>query len=58
MDESIAPVLGRVASGIYILTIRNQDQETGMLASWVLQAGFEPPMVTVAVKKGRYVFCN
>jgi flavin reductase (DIM6/NTAB) family NADH-FMN oxidoreductase RutF len=26
-----------------------------MLASWVMQAGFEPPMVTVAVKQGRYV---
>ena len=26
-----------------------------MLASWVQQAGFEPPMVTVAVKHGRYV---
>ena len=55
MDETIAPVLGRVASGIYILTIRHQEQETGMLASWVLQAGFEPPMITVAVKQGRYV---
>ena len=54
------PVLGRVPSGIYILTIAHQDdndgvQETGMLASWVMQAGFEPPMLTVAVKKGRYV---
>jgi flavin reductase (DIM6/NTAB) family NADH-FMN oxidoreductase RutF len=28
-----------------------------MLASWVMQAGFEPPMVSVAVKQGRYV-CN
>ena len=26
-----------------------------MLGSWVQQAAFEPPMVTVAVKKGRYI---
>lgn len=26
-----------------------------MLASWVMQAGFEPPMITVAVRKDRYV---
>jgi len=26
-----------------------------MLASWVMQAGFEPPMVSVAVKLGRYI---
>jgi flavin reductase (DIM6/NTAB) family NADH-FMN oxidoreductase RutF len=49
------PTLGRIASGIYILTIGRGDKATGMLTSWVMQAGFEPPMVTVAVKKGRYV---
>lgn len=54
-DSDIAPVLGRIPSGIFILTIRHNDDETGMLASWVMQAGFEPPMVTLAVKKGRYV---
>lgn len=49
------PTLGRVVSGIYILTIGQGAKATGMLASWVMQAGFEPPMVSVAVKKGRYV---
>lgn len=47
--------LGRVPSGIYILTIGTGSRATGMLASWVMQAGFEPPMVSVAVKLGRYV---
>jgi flavin reductase (DIM6/NTAB) family NADH-FMN oxidoreductase RutF len=49
------PALGRVTSGVYILTIGRGERATGMLASWVMQAGFEPPMVTVAVKQGRYV---
>jgi len=49
------PVLGRVASGIYILTVGTGQRATGMLASWVMQAGFEPPTVSVAVKSGRYV---
>jgi len=53
--EVIGPILGRVPSGIFILTIRHEEQETGMLASWVMQAGFDPPAVTVAVKKDRYV---
>lgn len=48
-------VLGRVPSGIFILTIGTGARATGMLASWVMQAGFEPPMVSVAVKRGRYV---
>ncbi|RIK77624.1 MAG: hypothetical protein DCC67_12445 [Planctomycetota bacterium] len=48
-------VLGRVPSGIYVLSIGRGEQATGMLASWVMQAGFDPPMVSVAVRMGRYV---
>jgi flavin reductase (DIM6/NTAB) family NADH-FMN oxidoreductase RutF len=48
-------VLGRVPSGIFILTVGTGARATGMLASWVQQAGFEPPMVSVAVKLGRHV---
>ena len=55
MPNDPYPVLGRIPSGIFILTVGDGDRATGMLASWVMQAGFEPPMVTVAVKQGRYV---
>jgi flavin reductase (DIM6/NTAB) family NADH-FMN oxidoreductase RutF len=55
MSNDPYPVLGRVTSGIYILTAGEGERATGMLASWVMQAGFEPPMITVAVKQGRYV---
>jgi len=54
-NSNFDPILGRVTSGIYILTAGTGEQATGMLASWVMQAGFEPPMVSVAVKSGRYV---
>jgi flavin reductase (DIM6/NTAB) family NADH-FMN oxidoreductase RutF len=52
---SIAPILGRVPSGLFILTVRFEEQETGMLTSWVMQAGFKPPMITVCIRQGRYV---
>lgn len=54
--DAIAPVLGRVPSGVFILVAGSSDgQQTGMLASWVQQASFEPPQVTVAVNKSRYL---
>jgi flavin reductase (DIM6/NTAB) family NADH-FMN oxidoreductase RutF len=53
--KSFDPAVGRVPSGIFILTVGTGARATGMLASWVMQAGFEPPMVSVAVKLGRYV---
>jgi flavin reductase (DIM6/NTAB) family NADH-FMN oxidoreductase RutF len=54
-DSTLPAVLGRVPSGIFILTVRHDGRETGMLASWVMQAGFNPPMVTVAVNRSRYI---
>lgn len=54
-SKSFDAVLGQIPSGIFILTIGTGMRSTGMLASWVMQAGFEPPMVSVAVKLGRYV---
>ncbi len=53
--EAVAPILGKIPSGLFILTAKHGDQETGMLASWVMQAGMEPPMLTVAVGLKRYV---
>lgn len=51
----IGRVLGSLPSGLLVLTTRKGQQETGMLVSWVMQAGFAPPTVTVAIRHGRYV---
>lgn len=45
--------LGRVVSGIYILTVGHGENENGMLASWVQQCSLEPLMVSVAVARVR-----
>ena len=50
---SIGKVLGRVPSGVYVLTAAHAGKATAMLASWVQQAAFEPPAVSVAIAKGR-----
>ncbi|MEO0531423.1 MAG: flavin reductase family protein [Planctomycetota bacterium] len=54
-STGLYPALGRLPSGISILTIGSGDTATGMLVSWVQQAAFEPPMITLTVKKGRPV---
>ena len=50
-----AAALGRVPSGLFVLTVRHDGQETGMLASWVQQCSFDPPRVSAAFAKGRWV---
>ena len=51
--EAIGAALGKIPSGLFILTARHEDRRSGMLASFVQQVCFEPPMVSVAVAKGR-----
>ncbi|MFO0926761.1 MAG: flavin reductase family protein [Gemmataceae bacterium] len=51
--QAMAMALGRLPSGLVILTARQGDRETGMLASWVQQCSFDPPQVTVAVRSDR-----
>ncbi len=51
--ENIGRSLGRIASGVAILTTANEGDNGAMLASWFQQCSFDPPMVTVAMKKGR-----
>ena len=54
--DKIAPVLGKVPSGVFILIAGDgTGRKTGLLASWIQQASFEPPQVTVAVNKSRYL---
>src|SRR5262249_12493946 len=53
--RQLAFALGRIPSGLFVLTVRRGEAETGMLASWVQQCSFEPPQITVAVKRGREV---
>jgi len=55
VDASWSSALGKIPSGLFILTARHGDHETGMLASWVQQCSFEPPLLTVAVKSGRFL---
>src|SRR5262245_25396562 len=51
--ESLSTALGRIPSGLFVLTARNGDAETAMLGSWVQQCSFEPPQITVAINKDR-----
>lgn len=56
VHQSIGAVLGRTPSGLFVVTAADASgRETGMLASWIQQASFTPPMITVAVNQKRYL---
>lgn len=49
----LARALGRVPSGLYIVSCTLDGAPAGFLASFLVQCGFEPPSIVVAVGKER-----
>jgi len=47
-------VLGCMTYGIYVLTARYKTRINGMIASWVSQVSYAPPLVLVAVHPNQY----
>lgn len=57
MDEAVkkgvGAALAQVPAGLFVLTACHEDRRMGMLTTMVQQVCFEPPMVCVAVGKGK-----
>jgi len=53
MKQVLGRPIGRIPSGVYILTAASGDHHMAMLASWVQQASFDPPCLSIAVAKDR-----
>ncbi len=45
----VLQAVGRVVGALCVLSAKDGDAESAMLASWVSQASFVPPGITIAV---------
>ena len=54
MREEWIPAFGQMTYGIYVLTTQHENQINGMIASWVTQVSYRPPLVLVAIHPNRY----
>ena len=52
-DEGLKAALGRIPSGLYAVGAVQEGRRLGMLCSFVEQAGFEPPMISIALGTDR-----
>lgn len=52
---SLGKALGKIPSGVYILTATHADRSAAMMISWAQQAGFSPPAVSIAIAKDRFL---
>jgi flavorubredoxin/flavin reductase (DIM6/NTAB) family NADH-FMN oxidoreductase RutF len=50
---NVEQAVGRIVGSLCVVTAKQEDISSAMLASWVSQASFNPPGLTVAVAKDR-----
>ena len=59
LDSELTKAMGRISGGLYIVTASQgageNKRRSAMVASWVSQASFNPPGLTVAVAKDRAI---
>jgi len=55
LDGDLDRALGRLSGGLYVVTAEQDGRSSAMVASWVAQASFSPPGITVAVAKDRAI---
>jgi flavorubredoxin/flavin reductase (DIM6/NTAB) family NADH-FMN oxidoreductase RutF len=53
--STVEQAVGRIVGSLCVLTVQRGEVSTAMLASWVSQATFNPPGLTIAVAKDRAV---
>lgn len=49
----LALALGRVPTGLYIVATRDEGRPVGFVGSFVMQVGFDPPTLAVAIGRDR-----
>ncbi|NJN12525.1 MAG: MBL fold metallo-hydrolase [Richelia sp. RM1_1_1] len=54
-DSELEKSLGRISTGLYIITAKKGEVQSAMLASWVIQASLVPLGVAIAVAKDRAI---
>jgi len=59
LDSNLDKALGRLSGGLYVVTASQGEgstfRQSAMVASWVSQASFSPPGLSIAVAKDRSV---
>ena len=54
MEKKWIQALGKMTYGIYVLTTFFEDEINGMIASWVSQISYNPPLIMAAIHPHRY----
>ncbi len=58
LRNELGKALGRLASGVFVVTVETDNGPQGMVATWIAQAAFEPPLVTIAINSQRPLVQN
>lgn len=52
-DDQLGKALGKIASGVYVITVQNENEFDGLLCSFVQQVAFKPAKIMFSIAKAR-----
>ena len=55
LKENFGRAMGQIPNGVYVLTLERNGSRDGLLSTWLSQAAFEPPLISIAIKAGRRI---
>jgi 3-hydroxy-9,10-secoandrosta-1,3,5(10)-triene-9,17-dione monooxygenase reductase component len=55
LKQTVGRAIGRIPSGVFVLSARADGPAGAALVSWVQQAAFDPPSISVALAKERAI---
>ncbi len=54
MKSAYEAVLANFCYGLYVLTVEAEGWPMAMVVSWVSQVSYDPPLISVVIRKNRY----
>ena len=51
--SDFAQAMGKIPSGLFVVTARDGERKDGYLGSWIQQASFSPLLLSLAIRPGR-----
>lgn len=51
--KAVGMAIGKIPSGLYVVTVKHEEKEDATLVSWINQVAFSPPAVSMVMAKVR-----
>ena len=56
MSETIAKAFKYISQGVYVISVKNEDQTNAFTAAWVMPVSFDPPLICFSINPNNHSY--